>query len=115
MKFLSVFLVASMLFLSFVGTVKPVTTPSQKSCCHRMKGTAGKPACNDQKPGSQKDGCGKLGCTMMLSCSICGFFGVETLQLQPNPSNYIPKPTPLYKIGDLSSYYPSDWKPPKSC
>lgn len=112
MKLLSVLLVAMIVFLSaFSGTVKPAAAPADKTyCCHR---TAGKTSC----PHSNKksDDCSKTGCATMLSCNNCGFLVTEIYALQPRLLPFYPKPYPLYKIGDLSTYASADWKPPKAC
>lgn len=116
MKFLSVFLVGLMLFLSFNGTARPGMAPAEKPmCCNKMHTKTGKPACHDQKSENQANNCNKQGCSMMLTCSICGFLAVEKVQIQPSMPNYIPQPVPLYKIGDITAYHTSDWKPPKAC
>jgi len=113
MKFLSVFLIGVVLFLSFSGKVNAVNEiPAKGTCCQKM---AAKTACNNHKSPGKDDNCSKNGCPMMFSCSICGFFTVQPLKIQPVFGNHLMKPVPLYKIGDLSAYYPSDWKPPKTC
>ena len=113
MKILALFMTVCMLCLSsFGGMVMSVeTTVAKSDCCHKM---SGKSDCK-HKADDQKDACGKQGCPMMLSCTICGFLTSQRLELQPTFANSIPKPVPLYKIGNLPSYYPSDWKPPKAC
>jgi hypothetical protein len=116
MKFISVFLIGLMLFLSFNGTAKTGMASVQKeTCCHDMTAKTGKSACAKQKSKDQNNNCDKQGCSMMLSCSLCGFLAVERLQIIPSIPNYIPQPVPLYKIGDITAYHKSDWKPPKAC
>ncbi len=113
MKFVSVFLTACMLLLSFAGGGKPaVNNTSKKICCHQMDG---KRACKGSKSDDHNKPCDNPACAMMLSCSICGFLIVDPLQCQPNLSHYIAKPVSLYKIGNLSAYHQANWKPPKTC
>jgi hypothetical protein len=112
MKFLAILLSVCILFFSFSGTVKPIQPSAKKICCHKM---AGKPACQNQQKPTQKDDCTNEGCTMLFSCSLCGFLIVEPLTISPNISYQISKPVSLYKIGELSAYHPSDWKPPQAC
>jgi len=114
MKFLAFFLTACILFLSTTGMVKPVEQASGKSmCCHKMHGMS---AAQMKKMKEQHhQGCEKQNCTMLFSCTICGFLVVEPLQVKPDFLKYIEKPISLYKVGDLSAYHPSDWKPPKAC
>jgi len=111
MKFLAVFLVMCILFLSFTGMTTSIQQPAKKTCCSKMDKNS---VCGQQKPGQQKD-CEKQGCTMMFSCPLCGFLIGEQLTIRPDLLTYIEKPVSLYKIGDLSAYHPSDWKPPKTC
>jgi hypothetical protein len=113
MKFLALFLVAGILFLSFNGTIREtIELAGKNTCCSRM---SDKSACSQSKGQNQNKDCGKQGCPMMFSCSICGFLKVEPLQLQTNFPHFISKPVPPYKPGDLSAYHPSPWKPPKNC
>lgn len=112
MKFLAVLLSACILFLSFSGMITPVQPPAKKICCDQM---TGKSACHQHKKQDPKKDCEDQGCTMMFSCSVCGFLIVEPLRIQANFSTYLPKPVSLYKIGDLTAYHSPDWKPPKAC
>jgi hypothetical protein len=75
----------------------------------------GKSTCPNQNKKSQKKGCNQLNCDMMFSCSLSGFLVIEPLKVKPDFLTYTLKPVSLYKIGDLSSFHPSDWKPPKAC
>jgi hypothetical protein len=97
--------------------VKPVMVQpaGKKMCCHRMAGMQGNSTCPKSSGKSHSDGCDKQACSMMLSCSLCGYFIVEPLQVRPHPAKPVSKPVSLYIIGDLSAYHPSDWKPPKTC
>jgi len=113
MKCLSVFLVGVVFFLSFSGKANTVNEmPAKSMCCQKMGAKATR---SNHKSADKDDGCSKNGCPMMFSCSVCGFFIVQPLKIQPVFGNHLMKPVPLYKIGDLSAYYPSDWKPPKTC
>jgi hypothetical protein len=114
MKFVALFLTACILFLSTTGMVKPVEQSSgKKTCCHK---TAGISAAQMKKMQERhhKD-CPKEGCTMLFSCTLCGFLVVEPLTIISHSFNYIEKPVSLYKVGDLSAYHPFGWKPPKAC
>jgi hypothetical protein len=113
MKFLSVLLLGTVLFLSlFAGIAKPVVKTGEKTCCKRMANQA---ACKRNKPQSGDNNCNKTGCNMLLTCSICGFLTVEPLIIKPEFIPFSKKPISLYKIGDLSTYSSSYWKPPKMC
>jgi hypothetical protein len=114
MKFLAVFLSVCILLLSTAGIVKPVETGAKKMCCHRMANMSAAQMKKMQQQHNHK-GCEKQDCTMLLSCPLCCFIIVEPLQFQPHYAAYAEKPVSLYKIGDLSAYHPSDWKPPKAC
>ena len=93
--------------------VKPVEQKSDKMCC---KKTARVSAAQMKKMQAQHHkNCQKEGCTMLFSCTLCGFLVVEQLTIKPHFFNYVEKPTAIYKVGDLSAYHPSDWKPPKAC
>jgi hypothetical protein len=109
MKFLSVLLLACMLFLSFAGINKAVCKRAVKDNCHK------KTACSDHKAKKQNDGCEKQGCTSLFACSNCGFLPVAALYIRPGFFHFLPKPVPLEIIGNLSGYQNPDWKPPKPC
>jgi hypothetical protein len=116
MRSLSVLLIGCMLFLSFAGRVNPAeVSHKEKDCCREMGATNTKYGCHENKSGKQGDGCGKQNCNPMLSCSVCGFFGVVAIRLLPRRVNMLKKPAPLYIIGNLTAYHSSDWKPPKTC
>ena len=68
-----------------------------------------------QKEQTPVEGCTKQGCTMMFSCVFCGFIVIEPLTIKPGPSTYIEQSVFLYKIGSLSAFNITDWKPPKTC
>jgi hypothetical protein len=113
MKFVSVLLMGTILFLSlFAGMAKPVVKTSEKMCCKRMTDRS---ACKRNKPPGGDNDCNKTGCNMMLTCSICGFLAVAPLTIGPVSAPFSKKPVSLYKIGDLSTYSSSYWKPPKVC
>lgn len=116
MKFLSVLLIACIIFLSsFSGMVKmAVDVPAKRSCCAQM---GSKMACQHSKgkTSDMPNGCDKPGCAMMLSCSICGFLAVEPVVIKPVFARLLPKPVLTYKIGMLYTYQPANWKPPKAC
>lgn len=113
MKFLAVLLLACIVLLSaFPGMVKPAEMPVKDPCAAEMQD---KDACHEHpKPDSKKD-CGKEGCNVMLSCSICGYLVVEPLIFNPVILTYAQKSVSFYKMGALSGYHAADWKPPKSC
>jgi len=93
--------------------VKPVEKQaSKKLCCHTA---VQKKACTKNKVKNNNDDCTKPSCTMMLSCSMCGFLPVAALILRPALPQYLAKPISLHKIGSLSGYQPTNWKPPKAC
>jgi len=90
------------------ATVQPV----KKEACHQM---AGMSACHQQKNKEQQKDCANEGCTMLFSCQLCGFLIVESTSISPVFLPYPVKPVSLYKIGHLSAYHASNWKPPKAC
>lgn len=111
MRFLSVFLVGCILFLSFTGTIRSsVETAAAQTCCEKMTGK-----CGHAKKQGENRGCDKQGCAMMFSCSICGFLKTDNVQLQTAPVYSLSKPVSLYIMGNLSAYTSPDWKPPKNC
>jgi hypothetical protein len=114
MRFLSIILLACIIFLSsFGGTLKPVQPKKMDNCCKKMA----KEACN-HKPADKKnanDGCDRSSCAMIFSCSICGFFIKEPLAINPPFSKTILKPVAHYITGDLADYHANNWKPPKTC
>jgi hypothetical protein len=113
MRFLSIVLLACILFLSsFGGALKPVQ-PKMDDCCKKME----KGVCQ-HKPADKKstnDGCDRSSCAMIFSCSICGFFIKEPLTIQPPFVETITKPVTHYISGDLAGYHANNWKPPKAC
>ena len=112
MKFLAVLLLCCIVFLSTLsGMVKPLQLVAKKACCQRI---AGKKVCH-QKNAKSDDGCNKPGCVMLLTCNICGFLTEQALSIHPGYLPFNQKPVSLYKIGELSAYHKSDWKPPKAC
>lgn len=113
MKFVAVLLSVCILFLSTTGMVKPVEAIAKKMCCHKMANMSAQMKKMQHQP--NKKGCEDQGCAMLFSCTICCCIIVEPVRLQPHYAAYYEKPVPLYKIGDLSAYHPSDWKPPKAC
>jgi hypothetical protein len=116
MRLLSVLLIGCILSLSLVGSVNPAdVSRSKNDCCRKMGDGNAQSGCRNKKGRQQNDGCGKQSCNMLLSCTACGFFGVEPIRLSPKRANTIQQPVPLYKIGNLTAYHSSDWKPPKTC
>jgi len=94
--------------------IKPSEQPSvKKICCHKMAGISAAQMKKMKEEHSRK-GCEKQNCNMMFSCTLCGFIVIDILRLQPHHTNYAEKPISLYRIGNLSAYHPSDWKPPKA-
>jgi hypothetical protein len=113
MRFLSVVLIACVFFFSsFAGLDKTVASHGKRSGCHGMMSNS---TCPHKKSNTQNRGCEKQSCSLMFTCSICGFFRVEPLTIKSPPLLNIEKSVALYKIGNLTDYYPADWKPPKSC
>jgi hypothetical protein len=113
MKILAVFMIGIVLSFCYQGKISAMNqVPAKAMCCQKMSDKA--PAKNHRSNGKEND-CGKNGCPMMFSCSVCGFFTVQSLKIQPVIAGNLMKPVPLYKIGDLSAYYSSNWKPPKAC
>jgi len=112
MKYLAVLLLCCIVFLSaFSGTVKPVRSAANKTCCKRV---AGKKVCHEKKA-KNDDGCTKPGCATLLTCSICGFLTEQVLTLHPGYLPFNLRTVSPYKIGKLSAYHKADWKPPKAC
>jgi hypothetical protein len=63
----------------------------------------------------QNGECSQQGCSLMFACSINGFLKVDPLSVKALLISYIKKSVPPHKIGNLSGYHPTDWKPPKVC
>jgi hypothetical protein len=109
-KFLAAVQIVCIVFLSsFQGMIKPAAPVAKINCCHKTAKTS---FCHN-KSADQKDGCKDEGCNMILSCSLCGFLITETVTIKQVPLAPIAKPVLIYKIGNLSGYATSDWKPPK--
>jgi hypothetical protein len=112
MKFLSILMIACIVFLSsFAGVAKTIPAAAKMDCCKKM---AGKKGCSGKQANHPGDGCEKPGCAMLFSCSLCGFIPVMPLELKLNVPKSLTKPVILYKIGDIAAYHEADWKPPKS-
>ncbi|CAN5525337.1 hypothetical protein BH09BAC6_BH09BAC6_03500 [soil metagenome] len=112
MKFLAVILSAYIFLLSsFPGVAATAKPCAKKAGCHRMM--AMKNSCPKAKDHRSQNGCNKMACEMMFLCSMCGIVLPQPLILKPALAVYPTKPVSLYKIGDLSAYHSSNWKPPK--
>lgn len=85
--------------------------PVKKDCCKKMAAMA----CHHKPAKKQSKDCDEPFCTMMFSCVTCGFLVKERMQIVQVKAAFLPKPVPLYKIGDLSAYHSSCWKPPRAC
>jgi len=113
MRFLATLLIGCIMFLScFPGLAHRNTVVTAKNgCCKKMK-----MVCHQSsKEKSSANDCEQPGCSMMFSCSLCGFFVKEPLALQPVYADLLPKPVAHYKIDNLVGYHPDNWKPPQSC
>jgi len=113
MRFVSIILAACIVFLSsFGGIVKPAQ-PKMMDCCKKMA----KMSCHkgEAKNNKAEDGCGQPGRAMMFSCSICGFIPVAKFVLRAVHADNIPKPVAHYILGNSTTYYVDNWKPPKTC
>ncbi|MGZ3757511.1 MAG: hypothetical protein ACXVAY_17525 [Mucilaginibacter sp.] len=111
MKIVAVFLCCCVLFFSsFSGMVKPVRQSVTKMSCHQMRG---KMNCHQQQKPTDGKGC-EPGCTLLFLCPLLGFIVPEPLSLSARYATIL-NPVTLYKIGAPSWYYPSNWKPPKTC
>jgi hypothetical protein len=113
MKFVAVLLSVCILFLATTEMIKPAEPSVQKMCCHKMAGMSVLQKKKNQD--GHNKGCENQGCTLLFSCTLCGFIVIEPIKFQPHFAIHTEKPVSLYKIGDLSAYHPSDWKPPKAC
>lgn len=113
MRFLAVILSVCVLFLSssFLEISKPAQPTTKHMCCRQM---SSKMMCAKKTKG-QENGCSKQGCTMVFTCGLIGFVITEPLSVKLNALRFVEKPVSLYKIGDLSAYHASNWKPPKVC
>ena len=111
MKFLAILQIVCILFLSaFQGTAKgAVMQPVQIDCCKKADA---KSACHHKKS-EKKEECPKQGCSMFLTCGICGFLAIEPLTIVPTSFTSIDQPVQLYKIGNATGYPSADWKPPQ--
>jgi hypothetical protein len=110
MKPLALFMAVCILFLSsFSGMVNSVIPNAKKGCCHKM---AVMQSCKHQKKQAPKD-CNGMSCTMMFSCSLCGFLVVEPVSVEPGLFFNVEKPVTPYKMGNLSDYHNPGWQPPK--
>lgn len=112
MRLLSVVLLVCIVFLSSLGgMIKPVQAQAM-DCCKKMA----KQACHHHPEKKQKhNDCEDLTCPMMLSCTVCGFVITETLMVQVPKGRSIEKPVAQYIQGDLATYNPDNWKPPRVC
>jgi hypothetical protein len=110
MKYIAVFLVSYMMFLSSVsGMVNSMPNKVAASCC---KQNAHKNSCGDQKNVPCND-CAKGICNTMLSCAACGFLIVPSLSIS-SPLAYLRNQISYpFMIGDLSDYNDNGWNPPK--
>ena len=106
MKFTAVFLLCTLLVISFAETVKPVRAVAKQDPCKKV--------CSKRKA-KDGDGCSGQGCSPLLNCSVCGFLTVEPLGIIPGAVLFKPKPVSHYKTDKLSAYHKADWKPPKAC
>ncbi len=114
MKFLAVLMSVCILFLSTTGMTKPAEQlPVKQICCSKMAGMH--PGAMKKMQEKHQQGCDKQGCTMMFSCTLCGFIIIQPLRVQPYFIIYYEKPNSFYRIGDPSAYHVSSWKPPKVC
>ncbi|WP_460693071.1 hypothetical protein [Mucilaginibacter puniceus] len=113
MKYIAILLIGCVLFLStFPGMANTASNSAKMDCCKKL---AGKDTCHHNPAKDEAGGSEKPGCTMLFSCSICGFIPVCTLRLQSNVSLMLRKPVSLYITGNLSDYHKTNWKPPKAC
>lgn len=107
MKFLAILLLACIISLSALsGMVNTAVPIAEKMCCNKSHK---KDAC-----GGDKNNCSKECCTMMLTCGICRFLVVEPLTIKPILAKHIDKLFSPYNTGDIASYHPDNWKPPKA-
>jgi hypothetical protein len=111
MKFLAILQIVCILFLSaFQGTAKPVVAQTVKfDCCKKLDA---KNICHHKKS-EKKDDCAAQGCSMFLTCGICGFLAIDPLTVKPAYATSIDQPVQLYKIGNATGHLSADWKPPK--
>ena len=114
MKFLAALLSVYIVFLAVAGTMKPVEPSVKMHCCQKMARMSAVQKKKMQEQHQNND-CEKQSCTLMFSCPLCGFVIAAPLNVQVHFITFIAKPVSHYKIGDLSAYHPSDWKPPKTC
>jgi hypothetical protein len=105
MKFLAIFLLSCIIFLSFFAGMD--NTMQRDNCCWKHA-----KYCHEQKGNSQK-GCEKGICNMMLSCSLCGFVIVQPLSVCPKTTLLNNRRFFTYQAGQLSNYSPVGWHPPK--
>jgi hypothetical protein len=113
MRLLAVILSVCVLFLSssFLEISQHAQPVAKQMCCPHM---GGKMMCAKKMKG-QENGCSKQGCTMIFTCGLIGFTIVEPLNIKLNAPRFVAKPVSLYKIGNISAYHGTNWKPPKAC
>jgi hypothetical protein len=105
MKFVALILASCIIFLSsFAGMDNNIQ--KDKCCLKHSK------CCYEHKGNNQK-GCQTGMCTMMLSCSICGFLIVQPLSVSPKTTFLNNHLFFTYQAGLLSNYSPVGWHPPQ--
>jgi hypothetical protein len=113
MKFTALLLIACIVFLSsFAGNVKPAPIAKKADCCAKTQKNAHCP--NGAEKKHQKENCDKNGCNMLLTCSICGFLMVESVEVKPVLSTFVANADTIYMFGNSANHLASDWKPPKA-
>ena len=104
MKAIAVFLVAGILFLStFSGIYQPMR--GNCSCTKTThQGTCGH---------DTKDCCNKGICSVMFSCSTCGFLISQQVLVLPKISYIKQIPVASYVMGNSLYHSDSGWHPPQ--
>lgn len=110
MKVLASLLIVCIVFLSsFAGSVKPLPVAEKADCCAKTHKDAHCPKATKKK----HQDCEKQGCTMFLTCSICGFLAVEPVRVNATLAIILEKTVPTYQYSNSAVYFAKDWKPPK--
>lgn len=112
MKFTASLLIVCIVFLSsFAGSVKPLPLAEKSECCAKSHKNDLCPKGSEKK--QREDNCEKQGCSMFLTCSICGFLVIEPVRVNAALFASIEQPVPTYQYGNSAVYLAQDWKPPK--
>lgn len=110
MKYIAVFLMSCILFLSPISGMANTLHPEVSAPC--CKENMHKDCCKHEKHNPDNN-CPKGTCNAMLSCGTCGFTIIPFVSLSPAITDLNDQVTHPFAIGELSDYQDNDWNPPK--